>query len=169
MTEKAVRRQSVSRRTLLSGTVGLLGGAALSFGAALAQNTAPASTGAPANSPAKPRYPDPAWLAPPQREEIIEPALEIVDSHHHLWDRPGFSLINCSSTDLETGYRPYVETCIAAFGVDRSMFESNFPPDGASSSYSILWNAFKRLAAGSSASEKASLFSGTAKRVYRLA
>jgi predicted TIM-barrel fold metal-dependent hydrolase len=387
MTEKTVRRQSVSRRTLLSGTAGLLGGTALSSGAALAQSIPPASMGAAANSPAGPRYPDPAWLALRQ-EEIIEPGLEIVDPHHHLWDRPGNRFlinelladtgsghniaqtvfIECgsmyradgpvemkpvgetefvngtaamsasgqygptrlcrgivghadlrlgdrvarvleaqiaagdgrfrgirhsvtwdasdvlsrgrtnspkgqmydstwragfarlaplgltfeawlyhpqlpdladlarafpqttiilnhvggpvgigpykdkkaetfaqwkagiaevgksqnvvvklgglgmtfgmfdfyarekppSSTDLETAYRPYIETCIAAFGVDRSMFESNFPPDGASSSYPILWNAFKRLAAGSSASEKASLFSGTAKRVYRL-
>jgi hypothetical protein len=53
-----------------------------------------------------------------------------------------------SSTELETAYRPYIETCIAAFGVNRSMLESNFPPDRASSSYPILWNAFKRLAAG---------------------
>ena len=45
------------------------------------------------------------------------------------------------------------------------MFQSNFPPDGVSSSYAFLWNAFKRLAAD----EKAELFSGTAKRVYRLA
>ncbi len=73
-----------------------------------------------------------------------------------------------SSTDLATAYRPYIETCIAAFGVDRSMFQSNFPPDGVSSSYPVLWNAFKRLASGHSASEKAMLFSGTAKRVYRL-
>jgi len=73
-----------------------------------------------------------------------------------------------SSTDLEIAYRPYIETCIASFGVDRSMFESNFPPDGASSSYQILWNALKRLADGYSPSEKAALFSGTAKRVYRL-
>jgi predicted TIM-barrel fold metal-dependent hydrolase len=73
-----------------------------------------------------------------------------------------------SSTDLASAYKPYIETCIAAFGVDRSMFQSNFPPDGASSSYPILWNAFKRLATGYSASEKAKLFSGTAKRVYRL-
>jgi predicted TIM-barrel fold metal-dependent hydrolase len=49
------------------------------------------------------------------------------------------------------------------------MFESNFPPDGVSSSYAVLWNAFKRLAASSSADAKAKLFSGTAKRVYRLA
>lgn len=74
-----------------------------------------------------------------------------------------------SSSDLAAAYKPYIETCIAAFGADRSMFQSNFPPDGASSSYPILWNAFKRLAAGYSASEKGMLFSGTAKRVYRLA
>ena len=388
MTEKTIRRESVSRRTLLSGTAGLLGGAALSSGGARAQATAPANTGAAVNPPASPRYPDPAWLALRQ-EEIIEPGLEIVDPHHHLWDRPGHRFlieqlladtgsghsitrtvfIECgsmyraegpvemkpvgetefvngtaamsasgqygptrlcrgivghadlrlgdavarvleaqiaagdgrfrgirhsvtwdasdvlsrgrtnspkgqmydstwragfarlaplgltfeawlyhpqlpdladlarafpqttiilnhvggpvgigpykdkkaetfaqwktgiaevakshnvvvklgglgmtfgmfdfysrekppSSSELETAYRPYIETCIGAFGVNRAMFESNFPPDGASSSYPILWNAFKRLAAGSSAYEKAMLFSGTAKRVYRLA
>jgi L-fuconolactonase len=74
-----------------------------------------------------------------------------------------------SSSDLASAYKPYIETCIAAFGVERSMFESNFPPDGVSSSYPIVWNAFKRLAAGYSASEKAMLFSGTATRFYRLA
>jgi L-fuconolactonase len=73
-----------------------------------------------------------------------------------------------SSTDLASAYKPYIETCIEAFGVNRSMFQSNFPPDGVSSSYPILWNAFKRLAAGYTASEKTELFSGTAKRVYRL-
>jgi L-fuconolactonase len=387
MTEGTIRRQSLSRRTVLSGTAGILGGAALSSGGALAQNTAPATPGAAGNSPPRPRYLDPVWLAL-RHEEIIEPGLEIVDPHHHLWDRPGHRFlidellantgsghnisqtvfIECgsmyrvdgpvemkfvgetefvngtaamsasgqygptrlcrgivghadlrlgdavarvleaqiaagdgrfrgirhsvtwdenevlsrgrtnslkgqmfdptwragfarlaplgltfeawlyhpqlpdladlarafpqttiilnhvggpvgigpykdkkaetfaqwkagiteaaksqnvvvklgglgmtfgmfdfhtrekppSSTDLETAYRPYIETCIAAFGVNRAMFESNFPPDGASSSYPILWNAFKRLAAGSSAYEKAMLFSGTAKRVYRL-
>ena len=88
MTEETIRRESVSRRTLLSGTAGLLGGAALSSGGARAQATAPANTGAAVNPPASPRYPDPAWLALRQ-EEIIEPGLEIVDPHHHLWDRPG--------------------------------------------------------------------------------
>jgi L-fuconolactonase len=385
--EAQVRRQSVSRRTLLSGTAGLLGGTVLSPGTVLAQNTGPASTGAAATSSYDPHYPDPAWLALRQ-EEIIEPELEIVDPHHHLWDRPGnrFLLdqlladvdsghkitetvfIECgsmyradgpaemkpvgetefvngtaamsasgqygptrlcraivghadlrlgdgvtrvleaqiaagdgrfrgirhsvawdasdafpkprtnpvkgqmldpswragfarlvpldltfeawlyhpqlpdladlaraypqttiilnhvggplgigpyknkkaetfaqwkagilevakspnvvvklgglgmpigmfdfytrpkppSSEELATAYKPYIETCIAAFGVNRAMFESNFPPDGASSSYQILWNALKRLADGYSPSEKEALFSGTAKRVYRL-
>ncbi len=386
--EKTVRRQSVSRRMLLSGTAGLLGGAALSSGTVLAQPTAPANTGATPKSSYNPHYPNPAWLALRQ-EEIIEPELEIVDPHHHLWDHPGnrFLLdqlladvrsghkitetvfIECgsmyradgptemkpvgetefvngtaamsasgqygptrlcrgivghadlrlgdsvarvleaqitagdgrfrgirhsvawdasdafpksrtnpikdqmldptwragfarlaplnltfeawlyhpqlpdlvdlaraypqttivlnhvggplgigpykdkkaetfaqwkagiievakaspnvvvklgglgmpigmfdfytrpkppSSEELATAYKPYIETCIAAFGVDRGMFESNFPPDGASSSYQILWNSLKRLAAGYSPTEKAALFSGTAKRVYRL-
>ena len=48
------------------------------------------------------------------------------------------------------------------------MFESNFPVDKTSASYAVLWNAFKRLAAGASADEKADLFAGTARRVYRL-
>ena len=35
-------------------------------------------------------------------------------------------------------------------------------------SYPVLWNAFKRLASGASAAERAALFSGTAARLYRL-
>ena len=34
-----------------------------------------------------------------------------------------------SSEDLAAAWRQYVEPCIEAFGVDRCMFESNFPPD----------------------------------------
>jgi hypothetical protein len=56
-----------------------------------------------------------------------------------------------SSEELARAYKPYIESCVAAFGSDRGMFESNFPPDGVSSSYAVLWNAFKRLAAGYSA------------------
>ena len=59
-----------------------------------------------------------------------------------------------SSEELARAYKPYIETCIAAFGPDRGMFESNFPPDGVSSSYAVLWNAFKRLASGYSADER---------------
>ena len=72
-----------------------------------------------------------------------------------------------SSQDLATAWRPYIETCIAAFGPQRSMFESNFPVDKGSCSYQVLWNAFKRIAAGHSADEKTALFSGAAKKAYR--
>jgi predicted TIM-barrel fold metal-dependent hydrolase len=73
-----------------------------------------------------------------------------------------------SSIELAAAWRPWIETCIEAFGAERCMFESNFPVDQASSGYAVLWNAFKRLAEGASATERAALFSGTARRVYRL-
>jgi predicted TIM-barrel fold metal-dependent hydrolase len=69
---------------------------------------------------------------------------------------------------LAAAYRPWIESCIEAFGTDRCMFESNFPVDKVTSSYAVLWNAFKRLAAGASPADKAALFAGTARRVYRL-
>lgn len=73
-----------------------------------------------------------------------------------------------SSEDLATTIRPYVEGCIEAFGVNRCMFESNFPVDKGNFSYSVLWNAFKRVAGGASASEKAALFHDTAAGFYRI-
>jgi L-fuconolactonase len=72
------------------------------------------------------------------------------------------------SEALAATWRPYIETCIEAFGPARCMFESNFPVDKGMCSYPILWNALKRLAAGAGPDEKTALFSGTATRVYQL-
>lgn len=73
-----------------------------------------------------------------------------------------------SSAQLAEEWQPYIHTCIELFGAHRCMFESNFPVDGVTCSYPVLWNAFKRLAAGATADEKNDLFSRTAIRVYRL-
>jgi L-fuconolactonase len=73
-----------------------------------------------------------------------------------------------SSQTLADAFKPWVEPCIELFGPERCMFESNFPVDKITSGYGVLWNAFKRLASAASAAEKAALFSGTARRVYRL-
>jgi L-fuconolactonase len=73
-----------------------------------------------------------------------------------------------TSWQLAEEWRPYIETCIEAFGADRCMFESNFPVDSTTCTYPVLWNAFKRLAAGVSTNEKTALFSATATRIYRL-
>lgn len=73
-----------------------------------------------------------------------------------------------SSQELIDATRPYYEYTIEKFGVDRCMFESNFPVDAVSCSYTVLWNSFKRLTAKYSAAEKAKLFHDTAARVYRL-
>jgi L-fuconolactonase len=73
-----------------------------------------------------------------------------------------------SSEELAAAWRPYIEPCIEAFGAERCMFESNFPPDKQSCGYTELWNAFKRITSGASAAEKAALYGGTAARVYHL-
>lgn len=73
-----------------------------------------------------------------------------------------------SSEQVAARFRPYVETCITAFGASRCMFESNFPVDKISYSYPVFWNACKRMAKGASAAEKSDLFAGTAARCYKL-
>ena len=73
-----------------------------------------------------------------------------------------------TSEMLAKAWKPYMETCIEAFGANRCMFESNFPVDKGSYSYGVFWNACKLLAKGATASEKRDLFAGTAQRFYRL-
>jgi L-fuconolactonase len=73
-----------------------------------------------------------------------------------------------SSSEMADAWRPYVDACIGNFGANRCMFESNFPVDKGACSYPVLFNAFKRLASGASALEKAVLFAGTASRFYQL-
>jgi predicted TIM-barrel fold metal-dependent hydrolase len=72
------------------------------------------------------------------------------------------------SVELAEAMAPYYHSCIDYFGADRCMFESNFPVDKASCSYTVLWNAFKRLSVKYSESERADLFHDTASRVYKL-
>ena len=74
-----------------------------------------------------------------------------------------------TSQELADAWRPYLLECIDLFGPDRCLFESNFPVDGCSCAYPVLWNAFKRVAAGFSRGEREALFAGTAARVYRVA
>lgn len=66
-------------------------------------------------------------------------------------------------------YRPYIETCIEAFGASRSMFESNYPVDRWGADFGTIWNAFKLIARAASSDEKRALFAGTAARFYTLA
>ncbi len=62
----------------------------------------------------------------------------------------------------------YHRHAIEVFGAERCMFESNFPVDKQSCSYHALWNAFKKIAADASESDKNALFHDTAARAYRL-
>jgi len=203
--------------------------------------------------------PDEAWLAKHSPEPVLDADLPIIDTHHHLWERPdhryllhefladvnsghnvvatvfvecnamyraqgpvemrpvgqtefvagmaamsdsglygktrvaagivGFADLTLgdrvepvleaaydyraraappSSADLAALWGPYIEPCIELFGADSCTFESNFPVEKMGIGWVPLWNAFKRIAAGASATEKLTLFSGTARRAYRL-
>lgn len=72
------------------------------------------------------------------------------------------------SDTIAAVYRPFFEPCIAAFGTERCMFESNYPADREQVDYTILWNGFKKLARDLSEDEQTDLFSATAARVYSL-
>jgi len=73
-----------------------------------------------------------------------------------------------NSAELAEAMAPYYCWCIDKFGTDRCMFESNFPVDKLSYSYTTIWNAFKRISKDLSPRDKAALFHDTAVKVYRL-
>ena len=80
----------------------------------------------------------------------------------HLREKP------IGSEELASSKAPYMTYCIDQFGPNRSMFESNVPVDKVSFSYHVMYNAFKRLSKGYSATERAHMFHDTATRVYRV-
>ena len=73
-----------------------------------------------------------------------------------------------TSNEIVTATGRYHRHAIDLFGVERCMFESNFPVDKRSCSYHVLWNAFKKLVEDASGSEKDALFHDTACRAYRI-
>lgn len=72
------------------------------------------------------------------------------------------------SQEMAKAIAPYFMDCVESFGADRCIFESNFPPDRVSYSYTTLWNAFKRIVKDFSPDEQSALFYDNAVRVYRL-
>jgi predicted TIM-barrel fold metal-dependent hydrolase len=73
-----------------------------------------------------------------------------------------------TSDEFVEAQRPYYLHTIECFGPDRCMLESNFPVDKLSISYRVLYNGLKEIVSGFSEAEKDAMFSGTARRVYRL-
>jgi L-fuconolactonase len=70
--------------------------------------------------------------------------------------------------ELAETWRPWVETVIDAFGAERCMMESNYPPDARSAGFVPLWNALKHIVRDASENENASLFHDTAAKFYRI-
>jgi predicted TIM-barrel fold metal-dependent hydrolase len=87
----------------------------------------------------------------------------IVSGHEwHKRDAPP------GSDEMLDAAGPYVEYSIARFGVDRCLFESNYPSERRSCGYGPLWNFFKKLTKGFSAEDKARLYHDNAVRIYRI-
>jgi len=63
---------------------------------------------------------------------------------------------------------PWLEHAIAAFGVDRCLFASNFPVDSMFGTFDELYSTFSEVTAGLDESSRDKLFAANAERVYRL-
>ena len=73
-----------------------------------------------------------------------------------------------SSGELVAKQSRYYHHAIEQFGAERCMFESNFPVDKCALSYTVLWNALKKVAARYTEAEKDSMFRGTASEFFQL-
>jgi predicted TIM-barrel fold metal-dependent hydrolase len=73
-----------------------------------------------------------------------------------------------TAEEFAAAQREYYLHAIDCFGTGRCMLESNFPVDKVSVSYRVLYNALKLITADFSEADKDALFSGTARRIYRL-
>ena len=73
-----------------------------------------------------------------------------------------------TSDELLVKNRDWYLTAIELFGPERCMFESNFPVERQSCSYTAVWNQFKKLSSDFSDSERAALMHDTALKAYRL-
>ncbi len=65
-------------------------------------------------------------------------------------------------------WRPWIFETIDLFGLDRCMFESNFPVDKGSYSYGVLWNTFKKLSFDFTNNEKSKIFYENAINTYKI-
>jgi predicted TIM-barrel fold metal-dependent hydrolase len=73
-----------------------------------------------------------------------------------------------TSQEVADAWGDRVRWCIETFGADRCMFGSNFPVDRLAFSYVVVWNAFKRMVAGTTKGEMSLLFHDSACRAYQL-
>ena len=64
--------------------------------------------------------------------------------------------------------RPWVETCIEAFGVDRCMFATNWPLDSLYSNYETLVRAYREIVKSLDPADQRRLFRENAEGYYRI-
>ncbi|SMF90139.1 Predicted metal-dependent hydrolase, TIM-barrel fold [Azospirillum oryzae] len=73
-----------------------------------------------------------------------------------------------SSDAIASAAASRIRTCLDTFGAGRCIFGSNYPVDKVVSSYPVLLNGYKKMLGDLSRDECEAIFSGNARRVYRL-
>lgn len=73
-----------------------------------------------------------------------------------------------TSDEFVEAQAPWYTHAIKCFGPERCMFESNFPVDRLSLGYRVLWNGLKKIARHYPEAAQTAMFSGTARKVYKL-
>jgi predicted TIM-barrel fold metal-dependent hydrolase len=87
-------------------------------------------------------------------------AMPVNGWNFHKNDKPA------TSNQIVEMHNDYYSHTLECFGVERCMFESNFPVDRRSVSYHVIWNAFKKMVTDYSDKDKNKLFFQNAKDVY---
>jgi predicted TIM-barrel fold metal-dependent hydrolase len=64
---------------------------------------------------------------------------------------------------------PTTEVILEAFGSDRCMLSSNYPPEGLVKPYAEIWRTYRSLFAALSRDEQEKLFARNVRRLYRIA
>jgi len=64
--------------------------------------------------------------------------------------------------------RPWIDHCLASFGVDRCMFASNFPVDAMHGTFDELYSGFDAVTSDLGAADRDRLFATNAERLYRI-
>ena len=64
--------------------------------------------------------------------------------------------------------RPYVLHCIETFGVERSLFATNWPVDSLWSDYDTIVNAYDEITRDFTEDERRAIFSSNTERLYRI-
>ena len=108
--------------------------------------------------------PDPAWMAGIRRLGALPNA--VCKLSGILGEPPPKNAAPAAGTLAHL--TPYYETALSCFGPDRLMFGSDWPVCTLSASYAEVVDAARALTAGLSEAEQLAIFSGTARRVYRL-
>ena len=88
--------------------------------------------------------------------------MKVCGSKFHLNSLPP------NSDQLCDHWKPWFYEAIELFGVERCMFESNFPVDKGSFDYGVMWNAYKKITQEFSYDEKNKLFFQNAKYTYKV-